>query len=264
MNTVSSGTLRRVIFRVAVAALSRRRSFRFRTTAAAAAAGPEVIALPKFVITETPVNPYQSQQALSATRVAMSIQDVPQTLSVVPSEFIADSMSLRMLDAAKYVTPVVESTLPFGGDRYMIRGFQVSQEFIDGSVISGGSGYSMSIPQFNIERIEVIKGPNAILVPGGSPGGVMNPITKAPIERECGFGHPRSGRIQRQRRELRYQPRAQRQESHGRPSRRQLWRNNNMYIKNMFRNRLRIFAVILRRALADPEADPQGRFPAKP
>jgi len=51
----------------------------------------------------------------------------------------------------------------------MIRGFQVSEEFIDGSVISGSSGYSMSIPTYNIDRIEVIKGPNAVLVPGGSP-----------------------------------------------------------------------------------------------
>ena len=145
----------------------------------------EVVTLPTFTISETPDNPYQSKQALSASRVAMDIQDVPQTISVVSGDFIKDSMSFKMSDAAKYVTPVVESTLPFGGDRYMIRGFQVSAEFIDGSVISGGSGYSMSIPQFNIDRIEVIKGPNAILVPGGSPGGIMNPITKAPMAKDA-------------------------------------------------------------------------------
>jgi len=137
--------------------------------------------LPAFSINEKPASPYQSQQALSTSRVAMPIQDIPQTISVVSSEFIKDSMSFRMLDAAKYVTPVVESTLPFGGDRYTIRGFQVSQEFIDGTVISGADGYSMSLAPYNIERIEVIKGPNAILVPGGSPGGVMNPITKSPF-----------------------------------------------------------------------------------
>jgi iron complex outermembrane receptor protein len=145
----------------------------------------EVTRLATFTITESPANPYQSGQALSASRVAMSILDIPQTVSVVTDQFIKDSMSFRMLDAAKFVTPVVESTLPFGGDRYMIRGFQVSQEFIDGTSISGGSGYSMSIPQYNIDRIEVIKGPNAILVPGGSPGGVMNPITKEPMAKDA-------------------------------------------------------------------------------
>lgn len=148
---------------------------------AAPAAKEEPITLAQFVITETPANPYQSRQALSASRVAMDIQDIPQTVSVVTSEFLADSQSFRMLDAAKYITPVVESTLPYGGDRYMTRGFQVSHEFVDGAEISGQDGYSMSIAPYNIERVEILKGPNAILVPGGSPGGQFNPITKSPL-----------------------------------------------------------------------------------
>ncbi|MBL9199745.1 MAG: TonB-dependent receptor plug domain-containing protein [Opitutaceae bacterium] len=149
--------------------------------APAAKPGDETVQLAQFVITETAVNPYQSQQALSASRVAMPIQDIPQTISVVSSEFIKDSGSIRMLDAAKYVTPIVENTLPYGGDRYSIRGFQVSAEFIDGTMISGADGYSMTQSVANIERLEILKGPNAILVPGGSPGGVMNPITKSPF-----------------------------------------------------------------------------------
>jgi iron complex outermembrane receptor protein len=151
---------------------------------AAATAGQEVIELPKFVVTETPVNAYVSKQALSSSRVAMAIQDIPQTVSIVTSDFLQDTMSLRMLDAAKYVTPVVESTLPIGGDRYTIRGFQVSHEFIDGMEISGADGYSMSLAPYNIDRIEIIKGPNAILVPGGAPGGQFNPITKSPIMKD--------------------------------------------------------------------------------
>ncbi len=42
----------------------------------------------------------------------MDIQDIPQTISVVSREFLEDTMALRMLDAAKYVTPIVENTLP--------------------------------------------------------------------------------------------------------------------------------------------------------
>ena len=147
-------------------------------------ASKEVVQLPAFVISETPANPYVSKQALSGTRVAMDLQDIPQTVSVVTSDFIKDTMSQRMLDAAKYITPVVESTLPVGGDRYTIRGFQVSHEFIDGMVISGEDGYSMALAPYNIERIEIIKGPNAILVPGGAPGGQFNPITKSPIMKD--------------------------------------------------------------------------------
>ena len=144
-----------------------------------------MVQLPKFEVTERGINPYQAAQALSASRVAMDIQDIPQTVSVVTADFIKDTLSPRMLDAAKYVTPVIENTLPFGGDRYTIRGFQVSHEFIDGTEISGFGGYSMSIPTYNIDRLEVIKGPNAILVPGGNPGGQINPITKAPFGKDA-------------------------------------------------------------------------------
>jgi iron complex outermembrane receptor protein len=239
MNTVSSGTPRRVILRVTIAALSLgacRFAFAQAPAPAAATADQEVIQLPKFEVTEKGLNPYQAAQALSASRVAMDIQDIPQTVSVVSGDFIKDSMSLKMSDAAKYVTPVVESTLPFGGDRYMIRGFQVSNEFIDGSVISGGSGYSMSIPQFNIDRIEVLKGPNAILVPGGSPGGAMNPITKAPTARDATSvtlelaqynGNDFSFDVNRVLNEKNHM--AVRLVAG-------VWENNHMYIRNMFRN----------------------------
>ena len=148
------------------------------------AAAEDVVVLPQFEVRASTANPYQSPQALSASRVAMDIQDVPQTISVVSGEFLKDSLSSRMLDAVKYVTPVVEGTLPFGGDAYNIRGFQVRHEFIDGSEFSGQGGYSMSIAPYNIERIEVIKGPNAILVPGGSPGGQINAISKSPFGKD--------------------------------------------------------------------------------
>lgn len=155
-------------------------------TTAAASSQPtlneeQAVELPKFEITAESGNRYQSQQALSASRIATAIVDIPQTISVIPKELMEDTKGNRMLDTAKYVTPVQESTLPFGGDRYSIRGFMVSAEFVDGTMISGADGYSMSQAPYNIERLEVIKGPNAILVPGGSPGGVINPITKAPM-----------------------------------------------------------------------------------
>jgi len=159
-------------------------SFAFGQQAApapAAATEEETIALPKFEITTESGNRYQNQQALSASRVATAIIDIPQTISVVSKELMEDTKGNRMLDTAKYVTPVQESTLPYGGDRYSIRGFMVSAEFVDGTNISGADGYSMSAAPYNIERLEIIKGPNAILVPGGSPGGVINPITKAPL-----------------------------------------------------------------------------------
>jgi iron complex outermembrane receptor protein len=180
--TPPRGRSRRIHFAAAAAsALCFARAVLAQTTPPPARDKEEAVLLPQFTITETAANPYQSTQALSASRVAMPIQDIPQTISVVTSELIQDTLGQKMLDVAKYVTPIVESSLTMGSDRYQIRGYQVSHEFIDGTEISGQDGYSMSIAPYNIERVEIIKGPNAILVPGGSPGGQMNPITKSPL-----------------------------------------------------------------------------------
>jgi iron complex outermembrane receptor protein len=184
VRTLASRPLGRRLLHLSVAVLLSLPVLRLQAQTSADASNKEVVTLPTFTITETPVNPYVSKQALSGTRVAMDIADIPQTVSVVTGEFLKDTMSQRMLDAAKYITPVVESTLPVGGDRYTIRGFQVSHEFIDGMVISGEDGYSMSLAPYNIDRVEIIKGPNAILVPGGAPGGQFNPITKSPIMKD--------------------------------------------------------------------------------
>ena len=180
MNSATIDTYSRIFRRVAIASLTLG-ACRLALAQTPPATPQEVVELPQFTITEAQANRYQPQSALSASRIATPILDIPQTISVVPKELMEDSKGMRMLDAAKYVTPIVENTLPFGGDRYTIRGFTVSAEFIDGTNISGPDGYSTSQMPYNLERIEIIKGPNAILVPGGSPGGVMNPITKSPI-----------------------------------------------------------------------------------
>lgn len=142
--------------------------------------GENVVTLPAFSVKDTRSSAYAAQEAVSTTRISVPIQDVPQTVSVVTRELMDDTMGLRMLDTAQYVTPIKESSLSTGGDRVTLRGFQVTQRFIDGVNVSGVDGYNMSSATANIERIEIIKGPNAILVPGGSPGGIMNQITKSP------------------------------------------------------------------------------------
>lgn len=148
--------------------------------AAATTQQEEVVTLSAFTVRDRRSSAYGAQEAVSTTRISVPIQDVPQTVSVVTRELMDDTMGNRMLDVAKYVTPVMESSLSSGGDRVTLRGFQVSQRFVDGVNVSGVDGYNMSSDTTNVERLEIIKGPNAILVPGGSPGGIMNQITKSP------------------------------------------------------------------------------------
>lgn len=195
-----------------------------------------IVELSAFEVNERGANPYQASQAVSSSRIAMDIQNIPQTISVVTSQLMEDTLGQKMLDTAKYVTPVVESTLPFGGDRYMIRGYMVSHEFIDGMEISGADGYSMSLAQYNIDRVEVIKGPNAILVPGGSPGGQMNPITKSPLMKDQGsvtleLAQYAGNAISADENKV-----LNREKGIAMRVVAALWRNDHMYIKNQYRN----------------------------
>ncbi len=140
----------------------------------------ETVNLPQFQVRDTRSSEYAANEATSTSRISVPIIDIPQSVAVVTRELMNDTGGFRMLDTAKYVTPIMESSLGYGGDRYTLRGFQISQRFVDGVNVSGQDGYNMTSDTTNIERLEIIKGPNAILVPGGSPGGIVNQITKSP------------------------------------------------------------------------------------
>jgi len=120
---------------------------------------------------------YQAAEASSGTRVRMDLMDSTQSISVVTNEFISDVGTARLLDAVKYVAGVGASTQPNALDVMNVRGFRSY-----GATIDGFNQFSMLNQDPSIvERIEVVKGPNAILAPQGLPGGVVNSITKRPL-----------------------------------------------------------------------------------
>ena len=134
--------------------------------------------LPVFEVRDTHVGAYGAREATSTTRVSIPIHDLAQSVSVVTRELIDDTQGLRMIDVARFVTPVMENHTG-AGDWYSIRGFFTAQRFIDGVQV-GAQGNSMYSDLSNVERIEIVKGPNAVLVPGSGFGGRMNQITKSP------------------------------------------------------------------------------------
>lgn len=137
-----------------------------------------LVVLPTFEVRDQRAQAYGASEAISTTRISIPIQDIAQTVSVVTRELIDDTHGMRMSDVAKFVTPLVEG-IKAAGDNYSVRGFRVQRRFIDGVNI-GDVANSMWSDMSNVERLEITKGPNAILVPGGAPGGIINQITKSP------------------------------------------------------------------------------------
>lgn len=137
----------------------------------------DVVVLSPFVVSGENATRYQATEATSGTRTRVSLFDSPQSISVVTRDLIEDIGAGRVVDAAKYVAGVYESTIPNAQDRTTIRGFQN-----DGATIDGFSYFSFAnVDPVLIERIEVVKGPNAIMAPQGLPGGTVNLVSKKPI-----------------------------------------------------------------------------------
>ena len=154
-------------------------------SAAGTATQPDTVTLSPFVVSAEQLGRYQSTEATSGGRVRVNVFDAAQSISVIPLDLMLDISSNRVLDAAKYVSGITESILPGGLDRTTIRGFQQDGTTVDGF---GAGNQQGNIDPILVERMEVVKGPNAVLAPnnGNAPGGTINLVTRKPQYRNFG------------------------------------------------------------------------------
>jgi len=112
------------------------------------------------------------------------LKELPQSVQVISSEMLAD-VGVTRLDAALDLASGVNRQNNFGGiwDAYAIRGFAGDENLPSGVLVNGfnaGRGFGGPRDASNIERIEVLKGPNSALFGRGEPGGTVNITTKKP------------------------------------------------------------------------------------
>lgn len=113
----------------------------------------------------------------SATKSAAPLRDIPQTVNVIPQQLIQDQAARSLQDVLRNVPGVGMSNGDGQRDQVTIRGFSaISDQFIDG--IRDDALYFRDLS--NIERVEVLKGPAAVLYGRGSSGGLINRVTKKP------------------------------------------------------------------------------------
>jgi len=161
----------------------------------------DIVRLSPFSVSESAnMGRYQAVEASSGSRIRMDLMDSTQSISVLTNEFLGDIDTTQMLDAVKYVAGVGISNNPEIMDIMNIRGFQNWRAVtIDG--FSQAYGVVNQDPII-IERIEVVKGPNAILAPQGLPGGVVNSVTKRPLFKNSGSVSYQVGRYDANRTEI--------------------------------------------------------------
>ncbi len=136
----------------------------------------EVIALSAFTVSVQGADRYRAADAVSAVRVRAPLINTPSSISVITRDTIDDLVPTRLFDLTRYVAGIEEGRGIQFLDRQIIRGFESNGRTVDNFIQTGADNYEEAL----VERIEVFKGPNAILSPAGVPGGSINVITKSP------------------------------------------------------------------------------------
>ena len=108
------------------------------------------------------------------------LRDTPQTITVVPQSVIEERGATTLREVLRNVTGISIQAGEGGstqGDSLSIRGFAAQNDiFVDG--VRDFGAYSRD--PFNVEQVEVAKGPSSMYVGRGSTGGSVNMATKTP------------------------------------------------------------------------------------
>jgi iron complex outermembrane recepter protein len=131
-----------------------------------------------------PINGYVAERSLTGTKTNTPLMETPQAISVVGAEQIRDQKPQNVAQALRYVPGVDAAT--FGSDTrndwFKIRGFDAQDVgmFLDGLQLQTFAFATWKIKPFGIERIDILRGPSAMLYGGSAPGGMVNIISKTP------------------------------------------------------------------------------------
>ena len=141
--------------------------------------------------------PMLEEVVVTATKRAENLQDIPITVTAISASTIQEAGIQDISDVAALVPALtVSSNLSPFATALRIRGFGTSQNdpaleasvaFILDGVYMGSSGLGMS-ELTDIERIEVLQGPQGTLYGKNSNAGVVSVITKSPnLEQTEGY-----------------------------------------------------------------------------
>lgn len=116
--------------------------------------------------------------------------DISRSISVVSKDVIQQQGATSLRDIVRNVPGITINAGEGGGgmpgDNFNVRGFSSANDiFVDG--VRDLSGYARE--SFNLEQVEVIKGPNSSVTGRGSTGGSINMVTKIPSLREARSGN---------------------------------------------------------------------------
>jgi catecholate siderophore receptor len=126
-------------------------------------------------ITVRAENGYRVASTSSATKTETPLRDVPQSITVITRQLMQDQLMSSIGDVVRYVPGVTLHQGENNRDQIVMRGNSSSADFfVDG--VRDDVQYYRDL--YNLERVEILKGPNAMIFGRGGAGGVINRVTK--------------------------------------------------------------------------------------
>ena len=132
-------------------------------------------------VTDTAINDQESNSSYKvtrttgATRTDTPLINVPQVVNVVTAKLVADQSANSIADAIRYVPGVFSSQGENNRDTVSFRGNLTTSSFFVDGIRDDIQTYR---DLYNIDRLEVYKGPNAMIFGRGITGGLINRVTK--------------------------------------------------------------------------------------
>lgn len=126
---------------------------------------------------------YKNTTSFIGAKAEIALKDLPQAVSYATKELIADQGVMRVGDIVKNFSGVNQNTFY---DDIIIRGYRINgssnTQLLNGMRTSTGF-WKQPLANY-LERVEVLKGPASALFGNASPGGVINRVTKKPLDEE--------------------------------------------------------------------------------
>lgn len=134
---------------------------------------------------KNPNDPYNKSYTVTnsstATKTDTPIFDTPVSVQVVPRAVMDDQKTTRIKDALENVSGVRAQPTLGNGNGFIIRGFRNNRVYRNG-LLANADGFPSEFDAGNLQSIDVLKGPAAVLFGRIEPGGLINITTKKPLD----------------------------------------------------------------------------------
>ena len=125
-----------------------------------------------------PVQGYRATRSSTFTKTDTPLNEVPASVSIVPTQLMKDQAMQSLGDVFRYVPGTLMHQGEGNRDQIVIRGNSTTADFFVNGVRDDAQIFR---DLYNLERVEILKGPGGMAFGRGGAGGVVNLVTKRPV-----------------------------------------------------------------------------------